>query len=416
MNSGRYIPRFIQSRLETALRDTPVVLVHGPRQCGKTTLVRHVGGELGYSYMSFDDEVAREFATEDPHGFVAGLSEKVILDEVQLVPELFSAIKLEVDRNRTPGRFILTGSANVLLVPRLSDSLAGRMEIIRLHPLSICEINGEDSGFLDRTFSQDWAMFQCSRLNETLAGYVTSGGYPAALARKKEQRRAAWYREYINTIVQRDIRDLARIRGMAAIPKVMEMAAMQSGQLFNLSKLAGPFELSRPTIGEYVTLLEMVFLVERIRPWLSNRMSRLIKTPKIHVGDTGLGCSLLAMDTKDLLEDRKVFGNLLETFVLQELKRQASWNEASFRFSHFRQKDGAEVDIVLERGAREIAGVEVKLSGSVGGKDFKGLRKLQDTLGSRFKAGIVLYDGENGLRFGENLFALPIGSLWSTMC
>lgn len=414
MGSGSYIPRFIQPRLEAALGDTPVVLVHGPRQCGKTTLVKHVGDELGYSYISFDDEVARKAAKEDPHGFVVGLPEKIILDEVQKVPELFSSIKLEVDRNRISGRFILTGSANVLLVPRLSDSLAGRMEIIRLHPLSVCEINGEDSGFIDRTFGQGWTMTQSSRLGDTLARYVASGGYPAALARKQEKRRGTWYKEYVNTIVQRDIRDLAQIRGMEAIPKIMEMVAVQSGQLFNLSKLAAPFELSRPTVGEYVTLLERVFLVNRIQPWYSNRMSRLIKTPKIHLGDTGLGCSLLEIGTQDLLEDRKTFGNLLETFVFQELQRQASWNGGSIRFSHFRQKDGAEVDMILERGARQIVGVEVKLSGTVGKNDFKGLRKLQEATGSRFKTGVVLYDGENGLRFGENLYALPFGTLWSS--
>lgn len=414
MRPENYIPRFIQSRLRAALEDTPVILVHGPRQCGKTTLVKHVGDELDYAYLSFDDEATREFAHDDPHGFVAGLPEKAILDEVQRVPELFAAIKMEVDRDRVPGRFILTGSANVLLVPRLSDSLAGRMEVIRLHPLSMSEITGEDSRFIDRTFGQDWGFVQSPRQGETLAGCVTAGGYPAALARNQERRRATWYREYVKTIVQRDIRDLARIRGLDSIPKIMEMIALQSGQLFNLSKLASPFELSRPTIGEYVTLLEGVFLVNRIRPWYSNRMSRLIKTPKIHVGDTGLGCSLLDMGAKDLMEDRKTFGNLLETFVFQELLRQASWQEAPIRFSHFRNKDGAEVDIVLERGSREIVGVEVKLSGSVGGKDFKGLGKLQEATGSRFKTGIVLYDGENGLRFGEKLFALPIGALWTT--
>jgi predicted AAA+ superfamily ATPase len=414
MKSETYIPRFIQPRLEAAMRDTPVVLVHGPRQCGKTTLVRHLGDQLGYSYLSFDDEAARRFAQDDPLGFVAGLPDKIILDEVQRVPGLFSVIKMEVDRERKPGRFILTGSANVLLIPRLSDSLAGRMEIIRLHPLSRCEVGGEDSGFLARTFDQKWGLVQGPRLNEALAGFVAGGGYPEALARKQESRRAAWYREYVNAIIQRDIRDLARIRGLDSIPKIMEMVALQSGQLFNLSQLAGPFELSRPTIGEYVTLLEGVFLVNRIQPWLSNKLRRLIKTPKIHLGDTGLGCALMGMGSKDLMEDRKVFGRLLETFVFQELQRQASWQEAAFRFSHFRQKDGAEVDIVMERGLREIAGVEVKLSGTVGGKDFNGLRKLQEATGSRFKTGIILYDGENGLRFGENLYALPIWTLWSS--
>ncbi|PIV81630.1 AAA family ATPase, partial [bacterium CG17_big_fil_post_rev_8_21_14_2_50_64_8] len=274
MNQSAYIPRFIQDRIEEALTDTPVVLIHGPRQSGKTTLARHVGQEKGFAYYSFDDVGVRSAAQDDPAGFVAGLPERVILDEIQRVPELFSTIKLAVDRDRRPGRFILTGSANILMIPRVSDSLAGRMEIIRLHPLSRCEILGRRSGFIDDLFAGAGMMHQADRLGDEIAEIVAAGGYPDALSRSNERRRTGWYSEYVETIAQRDIKDLARIREIEVLPQIVALAAAQTAQLFNLAELAGPFRLSRPTIGDYVTLLEQVFLIHRLPSWHSNRLSR----------------------------------------------------------------------------------------------------------------------------------------------
>jgi predicted AAA+ superfamily ATPase len=408
-----YITRFIQDRVEEALADTPVVLIHGPRQSGKTTLARHVGKLKEYAYYSFDDVGVRSAAKDDPAGFIAGLPDRVILDEVQRVPELFSTIKLAVDRDRTPGRFILTGSANILMIPRVSDSLAGRMEIISLHPLSRCEILGRRSGFIDDLFAGAGLMHQAERLGHGIAEIVAAGGYPAALSRTNERRRTDWYREYVETIAQRDIKDLARIREIEALPQIMALAAAQTAQLFNLAELASPFRLSRPTIGDYVTLLEQVFLIQRLPAWHSNRLSRLIKTPKLHVGDTGVACAVLNHSAAALREDRPLLGHLLETWVVQELRRQAGWSQERIQFHHFRDKEGAEVDAVLERAGRQIAGIEVKLSGTVVAKDFRGLKKLREAVGSRFTAGVVLYDGEVSIPFGEGLFAVPLSRLWT---
>jgi len=412
MKKQNYIERFVQQRLEDALADTPVILVHGPRQCGKTTLVKHFLGKKGYSYFSFDDEGILAAATEDPVGFVAGLPEFVILDEIQRAPGLFASIKLEVDRNRYPGRFILTGSTNILLLPKLSDSLAGRMEIIRLHPLSRCEVLGEDSSFIDMLFDGDVGAYRTDRLGDQIAELVTTGGYPEAHARTIAGRRKAWYRDYIETITQRDVRELTRIQGLNAIPNLLAMAAAQSAQLFNLSELAGPFNLSRPTISDYVTLLEGIFMVHRLRPWHTNLLNRLVKTPKLHLSDTGLACSLLDLTPDDLRADRQRLGHLLETFVVQELRRQASWSDRPPLFHHFRNRDGVEVDLVLERGPDKVSAVEVKLSATVTTKDFRGLKKIQLALGNRFKSGIVLYDGEELLPFGERLWAIPLGRVW----
>ncbi len=404
--------RFTEAALLEALADTPAVLIHGPRQCGKTTLARKVGEARDYAYFSFDDDVTFAAAKADPVGFVGELPDRVVLDEVQRAPMIFPALKSAVDRRRKPGRFLLTGSANVLLLPTLADSLAGRMGLLRLHPLAQCELAAQEPVFLDLLFDGAFKARKFDRLGRDLAERIAAGGYPVALARSTARRRAAWYRDYIETLVQRDVRDLARIASLDALPRLLALAAGQTARLINISDLASPFQLSRPTIRDYVTLLGQVFLIDELPPWHSNRLSRLIKTPKLHIGDTGLACALLGTDAAGLWQDRTVLGQLLETFVYQELRRHASWHDGEIRFSHFRDKDGAEVDLVLERGSGQIAGVEVKAAATVTSADFRGLRKLKEAAGRKFTAGVVLYDGESSARFGEGMHAVPIRMLW----
>lgn len=412
MNNASVYPRFARERLLEALRDTPSVLIHGPRQCGKTTLAQDVGRGAGYAYFSFDDENVLAVAKEDPVGFVADLPERAILDEVQRVPDLFASLKLSIDRNRLPGRLILTGSANVLLLPRLSDTMAGRMEIQRLYPLAQCELEGSKPVFLDALFSEGFRIACFGRLGSGLAERIIAGGYPAALARQRGRRLRDWYRSYVETVIQREILALSRLSAFDAVPRLLELAAGQTARLLNVSELAAPFQLSRPTIRDYVTLLERVFLLEFLSPWHSNRISRLVKTAKLHMADTGLAGGLLGIGAEDLLQDRSLFGQLLETFIYGELKRQASWNDHQIVLQHYRDKDGYEVDIVMQRGAREIAGIEVKASGTVTEKDFRGLRRLREKAGKQWRAGVVLYDGENILPFGNAFYAVPISALW----
>jgi len=405
-------PRFAEPRLREALLDSPVVLIHGPRQCGKTTLARLVGEQMAYTYVTFDDDVAREAAEADPVGFVSDLSDRVILDEVQRVPRLFTALKTAIDRKRDPGRFILTGSANVLLVPKLADSLAGRMQILRLHPLAQCELAQRPPRFLDNLFGGGFRTHQVERLGRQLYERIVAGGYPAAIARPPGRRRVAWYRDYLEALVQRDVRDLARISSLDRLPRLLALLAAQTARLLNVTDLASPLQLSRPTLRDYVTLLERVFVIETVPPWHSNRLSRLIKTPKIHVADTGLACAELGVDAEALARDRPLLGQLLKTFVFQELRRQGSWHDDQLTFSHYRDKDGAEVDVVIEKGARELSGVEVKASATVTAADFRGLRKLREAVGQRFVRGVVLYDGETSASFGDRLHAVPLRTLW----
>lgn len=412
MKTTDFYPRYLRPRVMDALADSPVVLIHGPRQCGKTTLARQVGNDEGFVYLSFDDDVQRAAAQADPVGYVADLPERVILDEVQRVPELFTSLKAAVDARRNPGRFILTGSANVLLVPRLAESLAGRMEILRLHPLAQVELAREAVDFLPMLFKSEFKSGAVGRrLGRDLVDLMTSGGYPAALSRATPRRRAAWYRDYSETLVQRDIRDLARIHLMDGLPRLLTLAAGQTARLLNVSDLAAPFQVSRPTMRQYLTLLSRIFLLEELPPWYSNRMSRLIKTPKLHMGDAGLVCALLGLDADSLWRDRLLFGQILETFIYQELRRQASWQEEPVSFSHFRDKDKVEVDFVLESHGK-LAGIEVKASSTVTNEDFKGLHKLQHAVQQRFASGVVLYDGEAAVSFGNNLYAVPISTLW----
>jgi uncharacterized protein len=411
MPRARPFPRFLAPRLREALRDTPAVLIHGPRQSGKTTLARAAGEAQGYRYVSFDDDATRTAAKADPVGFVARLPAKSILDEVQRVPEIFTSLKAAIDTRRSPGRFILTGSANVLLVPDLADSLAGRMGILRLHPLAQCEIEDRRPRFLDDLLRGRFRTALSEPLGRDLARRIADGGYPAALMRKAPARRRAWYRDYLDTQIQRDVRDVSRVRSLDTLPKLLRLAASHTARLINVADLAAPFELTRQTIHEHVTLLERVFLVERLPPWHTNQMSRLVKRPKLHVGDTGLACALLGVDAARLEADRTALGAMLETFVLQELRRQASWRRDPIDFFHFRDRDDFEVDVVLE-GEGVVAGVEVKAAATVNESDLRGLRKLQNAAGKRFGAGVVLYDGSATIRFGGALFAVPVRRLW----
>ncbi|MBN1631926.1 MAG: DUF4143 domain-containing protein, partial [Thermoleophilia bacterium] len=307
-----------------------------------------------------------------------------------------------------------TGSANVLLVPKLADSLAGRMGMLRLHPFAQSEIEGRPSGFLDALFAGGFPTSITERLGTELLERVVTGGYPGALRQETPSRRRDWYKDFVETEIQRDVQDLSRIRSLDALPRLLAVVASRTAGLMNVSDLGSSFGLDRRTIHDYTVLLERVFLLQRLYPWYTNQVSRVVKTPKLHMGDSGLACALLGLDVDDLRSDRKMFGLMLETFVLQELQRQASGGDRSFSFFHFRDRYDHEVDIVIERGIRAVAGVEVKAAATVNASDFRGLRKLREAAGDRFAHGVVLYDGTATIPFEDKFHAVPIRSLWET--
>ena len=413
MTLQRLVPRSVLPRLLEALADSPVVLLQGPRQSGKTTLARTLAHERGYEYLTLDDDVVRAAAAADPVRFVDDMPAKAVVDEVQRAPELFTALKRSVDRDRRPGRFLLTGSANLLLTPELADSLAGRMEAVPLYPLAQAELEGAEPRFLERLLSAGFRLARSERLGKGLAELIVAGGYPAALARAPGTRRRAWYRDYVAALTQRDVLDIARVTSTEALARLMQVAASHTASMLNVSELAAPFQLSRPTIDTYLSLLRQLFLVDELPAWHSNRLKRLVKTPKLHVTDTGLAAALTNVSADAVYRDRRLFGALLETFVYTELAKQASCRDDDLRLFHLRDRDGVEVDVVVEAHDGVVAGVEVKAAATVGEEDFKGLKRLRDSLGERFACGVLLHDGDSVLPFGDRLFAMPVARLWA---
>ena len=391
------------------------VMLNGARQTGKSTLVKslisaqHIG-----RYITLDDATSLAAAKHDPEGFSSGLGESTIINEIQRAPELFVAIKADVDRNRKPGRYLLTGSANVLLLPRLSESLVGRMEIFTLWPLSQGEFSGIRERFIDSVFSEKLISPAAITVDPKISVIerVIKGGYPEAAARSIESRRRAWFGSYINTLLQRDVRDLANIDGLAAMPRLLAMLATRSPSLLNYSELSRTTGLPQTTLKRYMALFETIFLIDHLPAWYSNLGKRLVKTSKLVMNDTGLLATLLAVDAARL-ENTPLCGALVENFTIMELKKQISWSDTVPAMLHYRTQGGQEVDVVLEDTAGRLVGIEIKSAKCVGGLDFRGLQSLAETAGNRFLRGVVLYGGRDAVSFGRNLSALPIESLWN---
>jgi predicted AAA+ superfamily ATPase len=403
-------PRFIDHRAREALTDTRVVMIVGPRQSGKTTLAEGLAGG-GMEFLTLDDATTLAAARDDPVGFVRGL-DRAVIDEVQRAPELLLAIKRSVDADRRPGRFLLTGSANLMTLPRVADSLAGRMEVVRLLPLARCEVQGSPATFLDRAFRGEVPAVGTVVVGTDLVETVLAGGYPEALQRRSWPRRQGWYLDYVDAIVQRDVRDVAQIEQVHQMPRLLRVLAHHAGQLVNYSGLGAPLGMNHVTAQKYVGVFEQLFLVRTLPPWHASALKRLTKTPKLHFLDPGLLAALRDLSPDRLRFERTLLGVPLETFVYSELLKLASWAGDRLEFSHFRDKEKNEVDIVVEDRRGRVVGVEVKAAATVTRSDFGGLRKLADACGDRFVAGFVLYDHDTVVPFGDRLFAVPLSSLW----
>jgi hypothetical protein len=407
------LARNIAPSIQSAMADTPVVLLNGARQTGKTTLARAIAEKTGAEYFTLDDSATLALAAGDPAGFIRNLNGPVVLDEIQRAPDLFPAIKVSVDKNRRPGRFLLTGSANVMTLPRLSESLAGRMEVIPLFPFSTGELAGTREKFVTRLFDGTIAKTKLTSTQHDLAARVIRGGYPEAVQRKAEDRRSAWFASYISTILQRDVRDLARVDALHQLPNLLKLLAARTSGLMNLADIGRDAGLPHTTLTRYLALLETVFLVHRLPAWSPNLGKRLVKAPKLHLIDTGLACHLIGADVRRISEDRALLGRMMETFVVGELRKQLSWMAPHTSLYHFRTATGSEADVVLEKSDGSVAGVEIKASATVTASDFTALQALRDQLGKRFQAGIVLYLGDNVVPFGDKLWLVPLPALWA---
>jgi predicted AAA+ superfamily ATPase len=409
---GKLLARHSEGPIIEALADTRVVLVTGPRQCGKSTLVSLVAKGRQAEWRNLDTAATRQAAIADPAGFVDS-GELMVIDEIQRVPELLLAIKEQVDSDPRPGRYLLTGSARVLALRGLPDTLPGRIETIELWPFSQGEIDGAADGFVDAIFGQGEALALESEISrQEYADRVVRGGFPEALARTNPRRRERFFDSYLADLVARDVSQLSEIERTAEMRALIRLLAARSGQLLVVNAVSSEAGLPASTVHRYLGLLEEVFLVKRIPAWSRNVSTRAIGTPKLAFVDSGIAANLLGADVRSLLRPGGQFGPLLEGFVLMELARQLTWSRERAELFHYRTKDKVEVDAVLENRQGKVVGIEVKASSTVGPGDFRGLRHLAERIGSDFIAGLVLYTGTQTLPFGPRLRAMPVGALW----
>jgi len=410
MTEPSLYPRQIGSRIAEAMQDTPVVLLAGPRQAGKTTLVRQISGN-GARYLTLDDELTLMSAREDPVGMIRSL-DRAVIDEIQRAPSLLLAIKKSVDEDRRPGRFLLTGSANLMALPTVADSLAGRMETLLLLPLSQSEIEGQSVNWLDSVFAGQIPRQGTQALGSDLVDRVLSGGYPEAISRSTPRRRIAWARQYIDALIQRDVRDVSGIEKLDQLPRFLRALAQTAGQMCNYTQLGGQVGLDSKTAVKYVGVFEQMYLLRRVDVWARNRLSRVVKSAKLQFIDSGLLATLLELSADEVQQDRTRFGNVLESFVYGELLKATTTAEGSYSLMYYRDADKVEVDMVIENAAGDLVGVEVKASATVKESDLRGLRRLASLAGNQFKRGILLYDGDETLPLGDNIWAAPLATLW----
>lgn len=403
--------RFIETQLAEALKYSPVTLILGGRQCGKTTLVQSL--KTKNSYYSLDDLQLLASAKEDPAQFFHYHPPPLTLDEVQRAPELFLPMKLMIDNQRTNGMFLLTGSANPLTLPNLGDSLAGRMIIHQLWPLSQGELLGKKETFLDALFADDLPNTAVSSLSQDeLYKKILVGGFPSMQQLPNDTARSLWCNSYLQTILDKDVRDLSQIEKLSQLPNLLELLATRPGALVNYTSLSSSCQIPRTTLIRYFQYMETLFTLHLLRPWFSNHGKRLVKSPKVYFNDTGILCHLLHLSESDRYPSRNLMGNLIENFVIVELQKQLSWNIPKYKLYFYRDHNGNEIDIIIEGPKKELVAIEIKTNESIKQDSFKVIKQFAKDHATRFKRGVVLYRGNTIHPFGPNLYALPIQSLW----
>ena len=412
LSNDTFLTRHAEKPLKVALADTRIVALVGPRQAGKTTLARHLADTQNRTFITLDDTQTCMFAQEDPIGFLRGL-ENVVIDQIQRAPNLILELKREVDERPEPGRFLITGSVDLLRSSMSPDSLAGRVETVQLMPFSQAELaRVPEPYFLERAFTNDFPRLETTGSTSTLVERVIGGGYPMALSRPDPSRRRAWLLEYVRAFTEKDVSDIANISKRSEMGRLATYVSLVSGQLLNFSRIGSQIGVDGNTAERWLDLFEHMFLLRRIPAWHRNDLKRLIKAPKVQFLDSGLLAALQGVSAKQIALDRQLLGSLLESFVHSELTKISSYGNEQTGIFHYREKDGYEVDFVLERSTNSIVGIEVKASATVHRKDFKGLDRLRQNTGDRFICGILLHDGDRIEQFAPNMYAMPFKALW----
>lgn len=416
-----YLPRHITQKLKAALAVMPIVFINGPRQAGKSTLVRELAPKIGKNgqeaeYQTLDRPTVMAAASAAPEAFLKSYPLPLIIDEVQAVPDLFRALKIVADEMRLSdktsanGNYILTGSANILALPKLSDPLVGRMSILTLYPFSVAEARYKPGGGLERILTMDF-----QKLNDggiTLINAIQQATFPE-ISRLNQQERSTWFDGYLTTILQRDVKQIADLEKSATLPHLLRVLASRVGGLMNDSDISREIGLNSVTGKSYRQILKMMFLTFDVKPWFRNIGKRLVKAPKGYLLDTCLACHMLDYDIEDIAKTKpELFGHLLENFVATELLKQLSNSDVKAELYHFRTSDGKEVDFILEKPDGSVFAIEVKRSENITIDDFKGIKEFALLAKDDFIGGIVLYAGNEVAPFGKNLWAVPFYVLW----
>lgn len=412
------VRREAEALVVEAMSGFRVVVVNGPRQAGKSTLLDIVRGPLGAELFTLDDRTVLRAARTDPSGFVESLAAPAFLDEVQRGGDpLVLAIKAAVDRRPgEPGSFVLAGSSRFLTIPTLSESLAGRARIVDLWPFSQSELEGVQSGLIDGLFGglEPMDLEPVAEGRADTMERLVVGGFPPAVNMATERLRRAWFEDYRRTMIQRDMRELSAVRQIDEVPRLLRLVAARSGQELNVASLGRDAGLAAETLRSYLALLETIYLFVQIPAWSTNRTSRAKKRPKVHIVDSGMAADLNGLSV-DVLSDplTSQAGPMLESFVVNEVIRLASWSDLRVGLFHFRDRDGREVDLILEAPDGRIVGIEVKAAVDVDEQDFRWLAYLRDRHSDRFVQGLVLHHGSRPMSFGDRLTAAPVSTLWT---
>ncbi len=411
-----YIRRHLWERVLFGLQHNPIIFLNGPRQAGKSTMARSLAKKAyPADYLSFDDPTRLGAAASSPESFLSQYNGAVIIDEVQMVPELFRALKVTVDELRlqdkvhSNGKFLLTGSANIMALPHLSEPLVGRMNVKTLYPFAGCEVLQGNGDFITRLFS---AEFSVTSDSYSLNDVIYKATFPE-ISGKDTHEANEWFDGYITTILQRDARFIAEIEKITLLPRMLQVLAARAGRLINDADIARDMGLNPVTSKRYRSILQAMFLTIDVNPWYRNIGKRLVKSAKGYLLDTLLLCYLLDCDLDNMKQSKPhLYGHIVENFVASELIKLLSFTQQRANLFHFRTSDNKEVDFVLEKSDGTIAGIEVKSASRVNVSDFKGLNVLQAMTERDFMCGVVLYNGKDVVKFGDKLFAVPLSTLW----
>jgi uncharacterized protein len=412
------VARQLKPVLEELMEDLRVVVVNGPRQAGKTTLLRQLHSARGGRFYTLDQPEIFQFVRDDPTGFITDTPRPTFIDEVQRGGDnLVRAIKIAVDTDPHPGSFVLSGSSRFLTIPTLSESLVGRAAVVELWPLSAAERAGSSPHLIDQLFADHQALRSLPASSLTRLDYlklVCAGGFPELLRATSPRARANWFNGYLTTVVQRDIRDIAQIRKISEIPRMLTLLAGLTAQIVKASALAETLGLDPGTVTRYLSVLEQVYLIHWLPAWSNNLTARATRTPKMHFVDTGIASKLINRSPHSLAQPGTTeAGSLFESFVISELMKQAPLAQSEVQMFHYRDRDGSEIDCMLETPDRRLLGIEVKLAMSINEADIRHLRTMRDRQGERFVCGVLFYSGPYPLPFGDRLIALPASALWA---